>query len=559
MKQPAHSNTGKTARNEPCPCQSGKKYKACCLNKQATPTAEIPFADALNQAWLAVRQKDLMAAAHWFQEAVNRKPDHPEALAGLGQALCWQRRMREGLGYLQKAAEQLELHTQSKRDIRFVLELAEQLHHWGDLKTSLQLTKLALTIEPHNPVALNNHALYLVRINRFEDALPFAQQVCSLQPQDPTFQNTLAIVEARSGDLTGAKARFEKVIHANRQLQQTARAQQELVSVLDRLGCYDEAFRAGMSAKAHYRQLPEMAKLDKQYVFKTIANNKVGYPVSLLTRWSVDDFADALPTPVFLMGFLRSGTTLTEQILSAHPDIISSDENDLIYGLTQHIKQLTHCPADHIALGMQQLSLQQARELRQLYWQRVGQEYQTFDATKHCFINKVALNSIEIGLIACLFPEARILFALRDPRDVCLSCFQQTFLPSLITVNLADWRSIAEQYAAVMDLWLTIKPIMQPCYLELRYEDTVKDLRGSMTEVLDLLSLPWSEQINQFHEKAKTRYIATPSFADVSMPIYNRALARWQHYQEHFQTIQSLLDPYIRTFGYQDDDHGGVS
>lgn len=239
--------------------------------------------------------------------------------------------------------------------------------------------------------------------------------------------------------------------------------------------------------------------------------------------------------------------------MAAHPDIISSDENDLIYGLTQEIKQLTQCPADHIASGLQQLSLQQARALRQLYWQRIREEYKAFDPSKHSFVNKVALNSIEIGLIACLFPEARILFSIRDPRDVCLSCFQQNFRSSLNTVNLTDWQSIAEQYAAVMDLWLTIKPMMQPRFLELRYEDTVNDIRGSMAKVFDLLSLPWSEEIISFHEKAKSRYIATPGFADVSQPIYKRSHSRWRHYQKHFQAIQDLLNPYILYFGYQDD------
>jgi tetratricopeptide (TPR) repeat protein len=553
MKRPTQSDARKITRNDPCPCQSGKKYKACCLNKQSHPAQHDSIADALRHAYQAVGNKDLLGSTHWFQQAVNQEADHIEALAGLGQALCWQRRMSEGLGYLQKAAAQLQLNARSKKNTRFVLELAEQLHHWGDLQTSLQLTELALSLEPLHPVALNNRALYLLRVNRPGEALPFARQVCALHPQEPAFQNTLAIIEARSGDLANAKSRFEKVIQSNLQPQQTARAQQELVSVLDKLGNHDEAFNTCQQANAYQRQQPEYTRLDKQYVFRIIAHNKSGYPAAVLTRWTVDDFEDSLPNPVFLMGFLRSGTTLTEQILAAHPDVISSDENDLIYGLTQEIRQLTQCPADHIALGLQQLGLQQARDLRQLYWQRIGEEYKTFDAARHCFINKVALNSIEIGLIASLFPESRILFALRDPRDVCLSCFQQVFRPSLNTVNLTDWRSVAEQYAAVMDLWLTIKPIMQPRYLELRYEDTVNDIRSSMGKVFDLLSLPWSEEIIAFHEKAKNRYIATPSFADVSQPIYNRSLARWRHYQQHVRAIQDLLAPYLEAFGYPED------
>jgi hypothetical protein len=80
-----------------------------------------------------------------------------------------------------------------------------------------------------------------------------------------------------------------------------------------------------------------------------------------------------------------------------------------------------------------------------------------------------------------------------------------------------------------MDLWLTIKPLMRPRCLELRYENTVADLQGSMSGVFDFLSLPWSGQIASFHEKAKGRYISTPSHADVSQPVYQRSIARWRN------------------------------
>lgn len=551
MNHPPHSNSGKVARNEPCPCQSGKKYKACCLNKTSASAPQDPAAEALRQAWQAVARKDPAGAAHWFQEAVGRDPENPEALAGLGQALCWQHRKGDGLEHLGRAAARIESSLRNKGDLRFALELAGQLNHWGDLGTSLRLTELALTLDPLNPVALNNHALSLVRINRFEEALPFARKVCDLHPREAAFQNTLATVEARLGDWESAKPRFEKVIHSNPQPEQAARAQQELVNVLDRLGRYEESFDTAIKAKALYSQMPKVASLDKRHVFRTIANNKAGYPAGLLTRWSSEDFADSLPTPVFLMGFLRSGTTLTEQILAAHPDIVSSDENELIYGLAHRIQELSGCPADDIPSGLRQLDLEQARELRRHYWRRVGEEYKAFDATKHRFINKVALNSIEIGLIASLFPEARILFALRDPRDVCLSCFQQSFRPSLTTVNLADWQGIAQQYAAVMDLWLTIKPLMRPRCLALRYENTVADLQGSMSGVFDFLSLPWSGRIASFHEKAKGRYISTPSHADVSQPVYQRSIARWRNYRKQIQTIHGFLAPSIEAFGYE--------
>lgn len=173
------------------------------------------------------------------------------------------------------------------------------------------------------------------------------------------------------------------------------------------------------------------------------------------------------------------------------------------------------------------------------------------EALNKCFVDKVALNSIDIGLISCVFPGARIIFALRDPRDVCLSCFQQVFNPSNVTVNLMTWEGVANQYAAVMDLWLHMKPMIQPCYLELRYEDTVNDFETSFRRVFALLDLQWSQAVSAFHEKAKGHYISTPSFAAVAQPIYSRALARWHNYEKFYTPILPILATYIDAFGYR--------
>lgn len=538
-------------RNDPCPCGSGKKYKACCL-KQAEMAARPvqPSLDAaLKQAWQAVARRDMAGTLHGFRQVLAIQPNHAEALAGLGQALCWQQQRREGLAYLQQAARQLEIDARQTRNIRFILELAEQLHHWGDLDAALKLTELAVNLEPENPAALNNHALYLTRINRFEEALPFASKVCELRPDDPACNNMLAVLEAHLNRLPQAKQRFRDVIAANRNQQQTARAWQELVGVLDKLEEYEASFSACLEAKALYRQLPALQSLDTGQVFRALQRNKQGFDRALQQRWTVSDLADGLPAPTFLLGFLRSGTTLTEQVLAAHPRVFTSDENDLIHGLIQELHRLSGCP-DDIPAALSRIGVDDARKLRAYYWRRVNEEYGA-DALKKCFIDKVALNSIDIGLISCLFPEARIIFALRDPRDVCLSCFQQAFKPSNVTANLLTWEGVARQYAAVMNLWLHLKPTIQPRYLELRYEDTISDFENSFRRVFALLDLEWAAEVSVFHEKAKGRYIATPSFADVAQPLYSRSVARWRHYEQFYQPILPILAPYIEAFGYR--------
>lgn len=542
--------TTKIGRNNPCPCGSGKKYKVCCSRAESVAIKQISFESAMTQAWQAVSQRNAQATQHWFNQALALKPDHPEALAGLGQVLCWQDRRREGLEYLQKAAHQLEIQAQQNGDPRFIIELSTQLHHWGDLDTAVQLAKLAVKVAPSHPAALNNLALYLFRVNQIEAAEPYARMACMLLPDDPACSNLLAILESRLGLLNESRQRFEQIIARNQDSQQTARALQELVTVLDKLGEYDAAFAACGRAKTLYRELPEVRRFDTQTVFRAIERNKAGFDAELLRRWSVADFADQLPAPIFLIGFLRSGTTLTEQVLAAHPEVLSSDENNLIHELVLTLGRISGC-GDDVPAGLRKIGLNTARELRALYWQRVKQEYGA-EALHKCFVDKVALNTIDVGLISCLFPDAKIIFALRDPRDVCLSCYQQVFQPSTVTVNMSSWEGVAKQYAAVMDYWLHVREQIAPKYLQIRYEDMVGDFENTMCGVFALIGLEWVAEVADFHEKARQRVIATPSFADVSQPIYKRSVERWQHYRKHYTPVGELLMPYIKAFGYSD-------
>lgn len=539
----------KLGRNDPCPCGSGKKYKVCCAQRAASAAMQMNFEQVMQQAWQAVGQRNVAAVMHWFEKALSMRPGDPHALAGLGQALCWQERRREGLQYLQRAARELEAEAQHHGNPGFILELAEQLHFWGDLDTSLRLAKLAVEVAPTHLPALNNLALYFMRVNQPEAAEPYARMANMLNPDSPAVNNLLAILETRLGQLPEARQRFEQVIAADKDVKQTQRAWQELATVLDKLGEYDAAFEACERAKALFRDLPEVRRVDSNAIFRAIARNKAGFDQALLRRWQVSDFADNLPVPVFLIGFLRSGTTLTEQVLAAHPGVFNSDENNLIHGLVQALGRLSGCGED-VPAGLRRIGLTGARDLRALYWKRVRQEYGP-EALQKVFVDKVALNSIDVGLISTLFPEAKIVFALRDPRDVCLSCYQQAFQPANVTVNLSSWQGVAKQYAAVMDYWLYVRDLIAPEYLQIRYEDTVGDFENTMRRVFALIGLEWVPEVAAFHENAKGRYIATPSFADVSQPIYNRSVDRWRRYENHFEPILPILQSYIHAFGYQ--------
>ena len=541
----------KIGRNSPCPCGSGAKYKTCCGKPRATEASapQAPgLAGMLASAQQAIARRDPAGTEFWFRRALAVQPGHAEALAGLGQKLCWEHRLKEGLAYLRQAAAQVEKAAADTGDARQAIPLSEQLHHWGDMETALRLARLAARIAPGNPAAQNNLALYLSRVNRVDEAIPHARLACQMLPNNPSCNMLLAQLDARMGDLAAAKARLEQVAAAAPPPEYGARAAMELGAVLDKMGDYDAAFAAFTRGSAGIAALPKARSLDAGQIFRSIAFNKAGFDAALLRRWTREDYADGWPAPAFLIGFLRSGTTLAEQVLGAHPGLATSDENNIIYELAQALKRMGGAGED-LPTGLRNIGIEQARALRRLYWTRVEEEYGAL-APQTIFLDKVALNTVDVGLISALFPEAKILFALRDPRDVCLSCFTQAFQPAAVTVNLLSWEGVAKQYAAVMDLWLHLKDSIAPQYLELRYEDSVGDFENTFRRVFAFLGLAWRPEVMAFHEKARGRYIATPSFAAVSQPVYRTSVARWRRYESHFAPVLPQLRRFIEAFGY---------
>ncbi len=542
----------KISRNAPCPCGSGKKFKPCCAEKANVASDDAVDAEQLHrQAQQAVARSNFQEAERCFRQLSNARPSDAYFRASLGQALCWLNRRKEGIGHLLQAAKLLERQAAKSRDPRFLVELSAQLTHWGEVAAE-RLARLAVTLNPKSPVALNNLALCLVRKNRDKEALPISQKVCQLLPDHPGCNILLAILESKLVEPEQALDRLNRVIARNDERDQTARAWLEKAVILDKIGRYDEAFESMIRAGEAQSALSPLSPAQREFIYDTLEKNRNGFNPSLLRRWPAESLSDdGLPAPAFLLGFLRSGTTLTEQVLGSHSRLIATDENTVIHELTQELQRLSGIDGDH-AKALSALNLGQIKELRKFYWRRMREEYGDEVMLKR-LIDKNALNTIELGVIGVVFPEAKILFALRDPRDVCLSCFMQAFSASPATANLSSWLGIAKQYAAVMDYWLGLRETMQPQFLQLRYEDTVNDFEATFKQVFEFLGVDWQPSVLKFHERAQGRYISTPSFAAVSRPLYSTAVQRWLNYRKHYDDIAPLLEPYMAAFGYSGD------
>jgi hypothetical protein len=149
------------------------------------------------------------------------------------------------------------------------------------------------------------------------------------------------------------------------------------------------------------------------------------------------------------------------------------------------------------------------------------------------------------------FPEAKMLIALRDPRDVLLSCFMQRLQPNAISVNWLTLADAAEFYALMMNAWLAVRKHSFGGWIEFRYEDVVADLPSQARRILDFLGLAWDDKVLKFYEHAREKLVRSPTYQDVTRPVYRASVGRWQNYARHFEPVMEKLKPFIAEFGYE--------
>ena len=149
-----------------------------------------------------------------------------------------------------------------------------------------------------------------------------------------------------------------------------------------------------------------------------------------------------------------------------------------------------------------------------------------------------------------VFPEIKLLIALRDPRDVCLSCFMQPLSLNPVSSAYLTLAGTVAQYASVMGFWRTLLPRLRNAWLEVRYEDVVENLEKAAHRTLAFLDLGWNEQVLRYHEHAQGKQLRSPSYAEVTRPVFKSALGRWRNYQKYLEPFIEPLGPFLSAYGY---------
>ncbi|MGH7972554.1 MAG: sulfotransferase family protein, partial [Limisphaerales bacterium] len=149
-----------------------------------------------------------------------------------------------------------------------------------------------------------------------------------------------------------------------------------------------------------------------------------------------------------------------------------------------------------------------------------------------------------------VFPELRVLIALRDPRDVVLSCYFQNIPLNATNVNFLSLERVARHYADLVDIWLAVRQWNGFAWLETRYEDMVAKFDTEAPRVTEFLGLSWHPEQARFYESSRQKQLYSPTYQDVTLPVYSRSVGRWKAYEKHLSSILPALEPYCREFGY---------
>lgn len=246
---------------------------------------------------------------------------------------------------------------------------------------------------------------------------------------------------------------------------------------------------------------------------------------------------------VFILGFPRSGTTLLEEALAAHPDVVTTGEKD---GLADSVLAFMGSPA-----GLDRLrdaSETTLENSRAAYWRRL--EEQGIEATGRILVDKQPYNTLKLPLIARLFPDARIIFAVRDPRDVVLSCFRRRFRMNASNFELLTVESAARFYDAAMRFADIARSKLPLTMMKTRHEDLIADLPAQLREICDFSGIPWSDNLSTFAQRPRGRAIATPSAPQIVQGVNQEGVAQWRKYERHLASMLPLLEPWAARFGY---------
>jgi tetratricopeptide (TPR) repeat protein len=515
-------------------------------------------------ALVAIRRGETREAQRLYEQIVAEDPRDFESWGNLG--VC-----RLAAGDPKPAVEALTTSLQMRRDQqRFREKWAEAEVAAGDGEEGLKLCLAYAAENPGDPLCRVTMARLHDLLGRPEQALECLDEALRLDPDHAPALAALAKLHERQNRLSEFAAALERLEALDPNLVELPLLKARLAyregdfpnalelarnspevsdpgsraqligQISDRMGDAAAAFEAFVEMNRDLGIAPAVADARATAYHQMVARR-----IKLATRrwvrsWHRSTYRNQ-PEPVFLVGFPRSGTTLLDTLLMGHPDVCVTEEKPMLDAVARNIGGYEKLAG----LGDSELDA-----LRNLYFAKAAEHVP--DLGGRILVDKQPFAMVEAPLIHRLFPSAKFLFVHRHPCDVVLSCFITRFEPIGGLVNFTTLEGTARLYDQMMRFWAQCRVILPLITHRVRYERLVEDAEPEMRSLAAFLGLEWTDSILDNRTTARDRgFINTPSYAQVTEPVNDRSIGRWEKYREQMEPVLPILAPWARRMGYE--------
>lgn len=410
----------------------------------------------------------------------------------------------------------------------------------------------ALSVDPDSIDARINLAVWFEKERRLDEAGDCVEECLKRHPRDDQARYFQAFLMHRRKQPEEAERALRDLIQDGPRYPYVKYASRHLLGVvLDQMDQPDEAMSWLLEAKAAMRTITNTTALESGYDHQARQRREMlaSLTPETLQRWRREPPASDEGFQVaFLGGHPRSGTTLLEQILDAHPDVLAFDEP---VAFPQEINRpLEQVPPDRTALQhLDTLPVERRRDMRHRYITSLLREIPGKPRAR-VLLDKNPSPTLSLCSWLRIFPELKVIIAFRDPRDVVISCFFLNLMLNSTNVNFLSLERTVRHYQDLMDVWLRMKELGGFDWIETRYEDVVADMDSEGRKATGFLGLEWHEHQSRYFETARRKVLYAPTYHDVTQPIYQRAVGRWHRYASYLEPLQERLAPYCEAFGY---------
>lgn len=460
-----------------------------------------------------------------FQRALKYNPNYAQALHSLGSVLLARGNTKDAAKLFHKATELEPEWIDAKN------KLANSLRLGGELEKALDAYNDTLLKEKTNSVALSGKANIFLRQGKREESLAILEELANRKLLTPLAIETYAYL-CRHFD------KCREVIEIANGLLQYGRMDNNDRSTIyfslgymhDADGNYDQAFKDYQSANEllNYKYNNEEYSGKVSQIISTFSSdNKTKLPK---THTDTD-------RPIFIIGMPRSGTSLIEQILASHSDVYGAGELLEMNRLAASLPKLLG--TDEIYPDCVRLMTDETVDLlaRQYLDYLDGIAPESFKRVT----DKLPTNFINLGLIALMFPNARVIHCQRHPLDTCLSIYFQNFSAAhSYSTNLQNIAHNYCEYRRLMEHWSKVLEIR---IYDIEYEVLTSDFENEVRELIAFCGLEWEENCLKFFDSE--RQVSTASFDQVRKPVYRQSVERWKNYEAHVEDIKKILAPFL--------------